>query len=80
MADTEYKGEMSDADKLFMFYTLALQALSELGRPLLLNTKFVEEIIEGKWEVFSSRTDDGGWLYKAQKREVKDGIHWNSGT
>lgn len=63
---------MTDKDRMFMWYTIALQALYELDRPLLLNIKFVQEIVDGKWEAVGSRTDDGGYLYKIQGKEAKD--------
>ena len=63
---------MTDKDRMFMWYTIALQALYELKRPLLLNAAFVQEIVAGKWQAVGSRTDDGGYLYKIQEREVQD--------
>jgi len=72
MVDIKCEDEMTDRDRMFMWYTIALQALFELGRPLLLNVEFVEEIVAGKWEVFGSRTDDGSYLYQVQERKIED--------
>jgi len=72
MVEMKREDEMTDRDRMFMWYTIALQALFELGRPLLLNTEFVGEIVAGKWQVFGSRTDDGSYLYQAQERKIED--------
>jgi hypothetical protein len=68
--EMQNENQMTLAQQRFMWYTIAIQALHELGRPMLLKTSFVNEVLEGKWEVFGSRTDDGGYLYKAQEKET----------
>jgi len=60
---------LTTEENLKMWYAIAVQALYELDRPMLLKMEIQKDIWDGNIGVYSSRTDDGGWLYKAIERD-----------
>jgi len=62
--EAEIYTNLTDAEKAKMWYIIALQALHELGRPLLLSETFADKVTSGEKSIFATRTDDGGYLYE----------------
>lgn len=60
---------LTTEESMKMWYSIAVQALYELNRPMLLNMEIQNDIWDGNIGVYSSRTDDGGWLYKVIERD-----------